>query len=78
MLAGSPVNSVRITLGGVAPTPHRATEVEAFLNGKRLDADVIKEAATLATKNAKPLASNAYKVQLVQGLVRKALTQLAS
>jgi xanthine dehydrogenase YagS FAD-binding subunit len=78
MVTGSPVSSIRITLGGVAPTPHRATEVESFLNGKRLDAGVIQEAATLATKNAKPLGSNAYKVQLVQGLVRKALTQLAS
>jgi xanthine dehydrogenase YagS FAD-binding subunit len=78
MLAGSPVASIRVTFGGVAPTPHRATEVETFLNGKRLDAATIEEAATLATKNAKPLATNGYKVQLVQGLLRKALTQLAS
>ena len=78
MLAGSPVASIRVTLGSVAPTPHRATEVESLLNGKRLDAGTIEQAVTLATTNAKPLATNAYKVQLVQGLLRKALTQLAS
>lgn len=77
IVTGNPVDSVRITLGAVAPTPHRAKNVEAFLKGKRLTADVIEQAATMATDGAKPLASNGYKVQLVQGLVRAALTELA-
>jgi len=67
-----------VSLGAVAATPHRATEAENFLAGKRLQADVIGQAAELSVKGAKPLASNAYKVQLVQGLVRQALTRLAA
>jgi xanthine dehydrogenase YagS FAD-binding subunit len=77
LVIGDPVQSIRLTLGAVAPTPRRATEVEQFLVGKRLSADVIGQAAQLATKGATPLASNGYKVQLAQGLVRQALTRLA-
>ena len=77
LVIGSPVQSVRISLGAVAPTPKRATEAETFLTGKKLQADVIGQAATLSTSGAKPLASNGYKVQLTQGLVRQALTRLA-
>jgi len=78
LLVGSPlIQSARISLGGVAPTPHRATEAESYLAGKRLTADVIGQAGTLAANGAQPLASNDYKVQLVQGLVRSALTRLA-
>lgn len=74
----STISSIRLTLGGVAPTPHRVKDAETFLTGKSLSSDVIAQAATLATKNAKPLATNGYKVDLVQGLVRQALTRLAS
>ncbi len=78
MLTGSPViQSARVTLGAVAPTPHRATAVEAFLAGKRLESNVIEEAARMASEGAKPLADNGYKVLLIQGLVRQALTRLA-
>lgn len=79
LLTGSPViASARIALGGVAPTPHRATDAESYLAGKRLSADTIAQAAKLAANGAQPLASNEYKVQLVQGLVRSALTRLAA
>lgn len=79
LLVGSPlIQSARISLGGVAPTPHRATEAESYLAGKRLSADVISQAGQRAANGAQPLASNDYKVQLVQGLVRSALTRLAS
>ncbi len=56
----------------------RAKESEAFLTGKSLQADVIAQAAELATKGAKPLASNEYKIQLAEGLVRQALTRLSA
>ena len=78
-IMGSPViQKARISLGAVAPTPKRATAAEAFLEGKKLDADTIGKAAELATEGAKPLANNAYKIRLTQGLVRQALTRLAS
>ena len=77
LVIGDPIQTIRLTLGAVAPTPRRATEVEQFLTGKRLSPDVIGQAAQLATKGASPLASNGYKIQLAQGLVRQALTRLA-
>lgn len=77
-LVGGPViQRSRVVLGAVAPTPRRATNVESFLEGKRLTPDVIVKAAELATEGAKPLANNAYKIRLTQGLVRSALTRLA-
>ena len=78
LIDANPVGSIRLTLGAVAPTPHRAKDAEDFLKGKSLSADNIAQAATLAVRNAKPLATNGYKVDLVQGLVRQALTRLAS
>lgn len=78
LVIGSPISSARITLGAVAPTPKRATDAESFLAGKSLQADVIAQAATLSVNGAKPLASNSYKIQLIQGLVRQALTRLAA
>lgn len=79
LVVGSPVvQRARLTLGAVAPTPRRATEAESFLEGKRLVPEVIAQAAELAVKGARPLGSNDYKVWLVQGLVRQALTRLAA
>ena len=72
-----PIGTARVALGGVAPTPHRALDTESFLAGKQLSADTIRQAAELAVNGARPLASNDYKVQLVQGLVRQALATLA-
>lgn len=78
LVVGSPVvQRARIALGAVAPTPRRAKEAEAFLEGKRLQPDAIARAAELAVQGARPLASNEYKVWLVQGLVRQALGRLA-
>ena len=78
VIGGPLVQSARLSLGAVAATPHRARSAEAYLAGKRLQADVIARAAELATEGAKPLAGNAYKIQLTQGLVRQALTRLAA
>ena len=69
---------VSLVLGGVAPVPWRCGKAEAFLAGKTLDEPTIAEAAKLATDGAKPLAKNGYKVPLVQALVRRALTKLAT
>jgi xanthine dehydrogenase YagS FAD-binding subunit len=67
------VKQARVVLGGVAPIPWRATQTEAFLVGKPLDAATLTEAARLALEGAKPLAKNAYKIPLTQTLVRRAL-----
>ncbi len=74
----SPVRGARIALGAVAPTPRRAKQAEGFLEGKSLSGDVIAQAGDLAVEGARPLADNAAKVELTRGLVRQALTRLAS
>jgi xanthine dehydrogenase YagS FAD-binding subunit len=72
------VQSARVALGGVAPVPWRAEGAERVLSGVPLTAEAIERAAQAATAGARPLAQNAYKVDLAQGLVRQALQQLCS
>ena len=48
---------VRIALTTAAPTPMRATDAECFLTGKVLTDAVLKEAAELAARQAKPRTS---------------------
>jgi CO/xanthine dehydrogenase FAD-binding subunit len=43
------------------------------LPGRALGPDVIEQAAEAATAGARPLAQNAYKIELARGVVRQAL-----
>ncbi len=63
----------RITLGGVGPTPIRATEAEKIIKGKAITLTTAEEAAKAAAAGAVPLSMNAYKVQITKALVKKAL-----
>ena len=69
---------VRLAAGGIAPVPLRLTAAEAALQGKIANAATIAEAAKLATTGAKPLPMTAYKLDLLEGLVRDVLEQLAA
>lgn len=68
-----------IGLTNVAPTPLKAQQAEAFLQGKRLDQDSITQAAQLAAEAARPEAdlrgSIAYKRDMVQVLTTRALAR---
>jgi xanthine dehydrogenase YagS FAD-binding subunit len=75
-LEGGTVRSVRVALGGVAPVPWRAADAEEALLGQPLSKETIARAAAAATEGARPLAQNAYKVELAQGVVRQALQSL--
>ena len=68
----------RIVLGGVAPTPWRAREAEALVEGSSLDAVTRESACRAATAGAEAMSDNAYKVTLVQSVVRHALSALAA
>jgi xanthine dehydrogenase YagS FAD-binding subunit len=70
------VRDVRVCLGGVAPKPWRAQAAEHALRGRRLDEATIGAAAEAATEGARPRPDNAYKVELIRGVVRQALTDL--
>lgn len=74
----------RIALAAVAPTPVRALEAEAYLEGKTLDPAApaelrrhLQEAGRLATRHARPISdvrgSADYRLHLVEVLTRRAL-----
>jgi xanthine dehydrogenase YagS FAD-binding subunit len=72
-MTGGKMSDVRVALGHVAPIPWHATGAEAVLEGKAPSAELFADAAKAAVAKAKPLANNAYKIPLAQGLVRRAL-----
>jgi xanthine dehydrogenase YagS FAD-binding subunit len=67
----------RLAAGGIAPVPLRLAAAEVALEGKPASEASIAEAARLATLGAKPLPMTAYKLDLLSGLVRDLLEQLA-
>ncbi|MBI2518867.1 MAG: FAD binding domain-containing protein [Bdellovibrio sp.] len=67
--------SAKLVLGAVAPIPLRIEAVEKFLKGKTASEEVANEAGEIAVKNAKPLAKNKYKLQIVKALIKKAILE---
>jgi len=78
-LEGNVVSHCRIVLSAVASQPLEATAAEAFLRGKRLDAEAAAQAADLAAKPAKPLdnadLSHFWRKRMVRVVVEQALAQ---
>jgi len=72
-LEGAVIKEARIVLGAVAPIPLRAVNVEEFLVGRRADEETAELAGALACKQVFPLARNSYKIQILKGLIRKAI-----
>ena len=69
---GGTIRQARIVLGGVAHKPWRSAEAEAALTGRPASEDY-RQAANAALKDAKPLAHNAYKVELGTRAIVRAL-----
>ena len=69
--------SVRIALGAVAPTPIRARRAEDLLMGNVLNADLISNAAEVASSESDPIsdfrASAGYRKELVKTLVDRGI-----
>jgi xanthine dehydrogenase YagS FAD-binding subunit len=72
-ISGGTCREARVVLGSAAPIPWRAKEAEAVLVGKTVDAQVAEAAGLAAVKGATPLEGNAYKVQLLRVLTRRAV-----
>jgi xanthine dehydrogenase YagS FAD-binding subunit len=70
---GGTIQSARVVLGHVAPTPWVATSAGQALAGKSLSAAVAEAAGKSATDGAHPLSQNGYKVRLAQVAVKRAL-----
>ena len=75
---GSLVQSARVVIGYVAPTPWRSAEAEGALAGKSVSEDIAKAVADAALQGARPLSQNAYKVQLAKVAVKRAILKAAS
>ena len=69
---------IRLTAGGIAPVPLRLSASEAVLLGKPATAANIAQAAEQAVAGAKPLPMTGYKLDLLEGVVRDLLEQLAA
>jgi xanthine dehydrogenase YagS FAD-binding subunit len=71
--------NVRLVLGGVAPKPWRVSEsVEEDVASGGLSEDDIATLAERAMYDARPLAKNAYKVQMASAVLRRALRRLSA
>jgi aerobic carbon-monoxide dehydrogenase medium subunit len=74
---GPKAHHVRLALGGVGPTPIRATKAEKALEGSSIDPANAARAAKLAAEDARPTddlrGSVAYKKAMVEVYARRAL-----
>ena len=76
-MSGDTVESARVVLGHVAPTPWRSSDAENALAGKAVSEDTAMAAAKAALSAATPLSRNKHKVQLARVAVKRAILQAA-
>jgi xanthine dehydrogenase YagS FAD-binding subunit len=74
---GGTIRSARVALGGVGAQPWRSREAESILTGAPATEATFKAAAAAALQGAKPREHNAYKVELAQNTLVRALQQVA-
>src|SRR5687767_8103541 len=72
-LEGDRIRQARVVLGSVAHKPWRSHEAEAVLSGKPASEQTFRQAADAALRDAKPLAHNAYKIELGKRAIVRAL-----
>jgi xanthine dehydrogenase YagS FAD-binding subunit len=70
------IRDARLAVGGVGTKPWNLPNVRAALIGKPLNQQTFETAAKLATEGARPLRHNAFKVELVQRTLVRALMNL--
>jgi xanthine dehydrogenase YagS FAD-binding subunit len=75
---GDHIRDARVAVGGVGTKPWNLPKVRDVLIGKPLNQQTFEMAAKLATEGAKPLRHNAFKVELVQRTIVRALMNLES
>jgi xanthine dehydrogenase YagS FAD-binding subunit len=72
------IKEARLALGGVAPKPWRARAAEAQLVGSAAGPGAFGRAAQVALAEAKPSGDNAFKIELAQRLIVRALAAAAA
>jgi xanthine dehydrogenase YagS FAD-binding subunit len=78
VIADGKFQFVHLAAGGIAPVPLRLIACETALQGKATNAATIAEAARQPGPGAKPLPMTAYKLDLLEGLVRDLLEHLTA
>ncbi|HEY3128050.1 MAG TPA: xanthine dehydrogenase family protein subunit M [Acidobacteriota bacterium] len=76
-LSGNKVQSARVVMGYVAPTPWRSEEAEQALVGKTITEETAHSAGNAAVEKAKDLGRNGYKIQLARVAVKRAVLRAA-
>ena len=72
-MEGPTVAETRIVCGAVQCVPRRFSSVERIVRGQARTLNVAEAAAAAGGRGADPLAHNAYKVPLTEGLIRRAV-----
>jgi len=67
------IENCRIACGGVSCVPRRLTAVEQIVKGKPMGEDIAKLAGQSATRGARPLNYNGFKIPLMAALVTRAV-----
>ena len=73
LMDGDTVKDIRIAAGGVQNTPKRLKVVEDTVKGQKITPELAQLAGTAATRGARPLNYNHFKVPLLTNLVSRAL-----
>jgi xanthine dehydrogenase YagS FAD-binding subunit len=72
------IREARLALGGVAAKPWRARAAERILAGARPDPAIYRSAAKAALADAKPSGDNAFKIELAEQIIVRALMLAAA
>jgi xanthine dehydrogenase YagS FAD-binding subunit len=72
-LNGSTIQDSRLVVGGVAARPLRLVQAENAIRGRARNEETARMAAEIATEGALPLRHNAFKIPLMQNLVKRAI-----
>jgi xanthine dehydrogenase YagS FAD-binding subunit len=76
-LDGGEIRAARVALGGVGTRPWRSPEAERALTGARVEAATFTAAARAALAGARPYRHNAFKIDLAQRTLVRALETAA-
>src|ERR1700756_3880630 len=74
---GLEIRDARIAAGGAGAKPWTLPEVAQGLIGKRVSQEAFEQAAEIATKGARPLSQNSFKLTLLKRTLTRALVHIA-
>jgi xanthine dehydrogenase YagS FAD-binding subunit len=72
-LNGNTIADSRLVVGGVSARPMRLTDAEDAIRGRARNEETAQIAAEISTRGAVTLRHNAYKIPLMQNLVKRAI-----